>query len=154
MSAEPDTLHALLRPLGLEDVDRVMEIELAAYPFPWTRGIFEDCIRVGYDCWGLLLGLRLVGYSIQTQAAGESHLLNLCVAPECQRHGLGGLLLEHALRLARGCECASMFLEVRPGNAAAIGLYRSYGFTVIGERKDYYTTHGGRENALVMRLGL
>jgi len=154
MSAQPDALHTLLRPLGARDLDRIMEIELAAYPFPWSRGIFEDCIRVGYDCWGMLVGLRLVGYSIQTRAAGESHLLNLCVAPECQRRGLGSVLLEHAIRLARQGACTGMLLEVRPGNHAAINLYRCYGFAVVGERKDYYSTHGGRENALVMRLDL
>jgi ribosomal-protein-alanine N-acetyltransferase len=154
VSAEPDTLPALLRPLAFRDLDRVMEIELAAYPFPWTRGIFEDCIRVGYDCWGLMIGLRLTGYCVQTAVAGEGHLLNLCVAPECQRRGLGGILLEHALRTARRSACGSMFLEVRPGNTAAIALYHRYGFSVIGERKDYYTTHEGRENALVMRREL
>jgi len=154
MSAQPDALHTLLRPLGARDLDRIMEIELAAYPFPWSRGIFEGCIRVGYDCWGMLVGLRLVGYSIQTRAAGERHLLNLCVAPECQRRGLGSVLLEHAIRLARQGACTGMLLEVRPGNHAAINLYRCYGFAVVGERKDYYSTHGGRENALVMRLDL
>ena len=89
MIAERHLFHPLVRPLVWDDLDRIMAIELAAYPHPWTRGIFSDCLRVGYDCWGLQLGTRLVGYSVQSDAAGESHLLNLCVAPEWQRRGCG-----------------------------------------------------------------
>jgi len=172
MSAHPLLRHPLLRPLHWGDLDRIMEIELAAYPFPWTRGIFSDCLRVGYECWGLQLGSRLAGYSIQSDAAGECHLLNLCVAPELHRRGLGQMLLENAVRIARRHGCHSMFLEVRPSNAAGIALYRGHGFAVVGRRPGYYSAGGpaaaanepaegrsadtatGREDALVMRLDL
>jgi len=66
MIAEPASFHSLLRRLFDGDLDRIMEIELAAYPYPWTRGIFADCIRVGYECWGLQAGDELIGYCIQT----------------------------------------------------------------------------------------
>lgn len=166
MNADPAPWHPLLRPLNWGDLDRVMEIELAAYPFPWTRGIFGDCLRVGYDCWGLQIGGRLSGYSIQSDAAGESHLLNLCIAPELQRRGLGQMLLENAIRIARSHGCESMYLEVRPSNPAGIALYRSEGFEVVGRRPDYYSASTGpanengkpadsrREDALVMRLDI
>jgi ribosomal-protein-alanine N-acetyltransferase len=164
MSAQPSLLHPLLRPLGWADLDRIMEIELSAYPFPWTRAIFSDCLRVGYDCWGLQLGTRLVGYSVQSDAAGECHLLNLCVEPECQRKGLGRLLLENAVRIAQSHRCHSMYLEVRPSNPAGIALYRKAGFTEVGRRPGYYSAGAsrekagaaatGREDALVMRLDL
>jgi len=162
VSAEAQTLHPLIRPLNWGDLDRIMEIELAAYPVPWTRGIFSDCIRVGYDCWGLVLGQRLLGYSIQTSAAGEAHLLNLCVEPNWQRRGFGGLLLENAVRLACSRGCNSMFLEVRPSNRAGIALYQNRGFTLIGRRPGYYSAPPmqgterpeNREDALVMQLDL
>lgn len=163
MSAETEALQPLIRPLSWGDLDRIMEIELAAYPVPWTRGIFSDCLRVGYDCWGLQIGGRLVGYSIQSDAAGESHLLNLCIAPELHRRGFGETLLENAIRIARAHGCESMYLEVRPSNPAGIGLYRKHGFTMVGRRPDYYSAgtptgadahHPGREDALVMRLDL
>ena len=146
--------HPLLRRLLPADLDRVAEIEQAAYPFPWTRGIFADCLRVGYDCWGLVLDAELSGYCIQTQAAGECHLLNLCIAPAWQGKGYGQILLEHAIRIARRSGCGSMFLEVRPSNPAGNRLYLKNGFTVVGERPDYYRAEDGRESALVMRLEL
>jgi len=154
MSANPAALYPLMRRLGAVDLDRIMEMELAAYPYPWTRGIFADCIRVGYDCWGLQAGTNLIGYSIQTRAAGENHLLNLCVAPECQRQGYGSILLDNAIRRARLQGCGCVFLEVRSSNRAGIGLYRNYGFVRIGERPDYYRSDQGKEDAIVMRLEL
>ncbi len=167
MIARPGAGLALVRPLRPRDLDRIMEIELAAYPVPWTRGIFEDCLRVGYECWGLQVEAYLVAYSVQSGAAGEAHLLNLCVDPPWQRRGFGELLLDNALRVARGSRCDSIFLEVRPTNAAAIALYLRRGFREIGRRPGYYSTrqsdgsntgqsptHGGREDALVMQLDL
>ena len=154
MIAEPEILYPLLRRLNEADLDRIMEIELSAYPYPWTRGIFTDCLRVGYDCWGLQSGDTLVAYSIQTHAAGENHLLNLCVAPDWQRRGLGRLLLGLAVLLARLQNCFCIFLEVRPSNPAGIRLYEKNGFVAVGERPDYYRSAHGRENAIVMRLEL
>jgi ribosomal-protein-alanine N-acetyltransferase len=154
VSAELEPIHPLIRRLTDQDLDRVMEIELTAYPYPWTRGIFNDCIRVGYECWGLQAGSELVGYCVQTQAAGECHLLNLCVDPEWQRRGLGSLLLDHSIRLARLLNCNSMFLEVRPSNPAGYRLYEKNGFTVIGVRRDYYTSDEGKEDAIVMKREL
>jgi ribosomal-protein-alanine N-acetyltransferase len=170
MSSEAEPIHPVIRPLNWGDLDGIMEIELAAYPVPWSRGIFSDCIRVGYDCWGLLLGPRLVGYSIQTDAAGECHLLNLCIDPRWQRRGFGAMLLENAIRIARKHTASSMFLEVRPSNLAGIALYKNRGFVVIGRRPGYYSSKlqavpgpaaastrqadESREDALVMRLEL
>ena len=154
MIAEPASFHSLLRRLVDGDLDRIMEIELAAYPYPWTRGIFADCIRVGYECWGLQAGDELIGYCIQTHAAGENHLLNLCIAPDWQKQGLGSLLLGHAIRLARMQNCHCIFLEVRPSNPAGIQLYEKNGFIIVGERLDYYRSTEGRESAIVMRLDL
>ncbi len=154
MIAEPASFHSLLRRLTDGDLDRIMEIELAAYPYPWTRGIFADCIRVGYDCWGLQAGDELIGYCIQTHTAGENHLLNLCIAPDWQKQGFGSLLLGHAIRLARMQNCDCIFLEVRPSNPAGIQLYEKNGFIIVAERPDYYRAAEGKESAIVMRLGL
>lgn len=154
MSAEPAAVHPLLRRLGAADIDRMNEIEQSAYRFPWTCGIFADCIRVGYDCWGLQVDDRLAGYSIHMQTGGECHLLNLCIAPRWQRHGFGRILLDHVVRqaLAQGGYC--IYLEVRRSNRAGIRLYRKRGFRVVGERKDYYRAGDGREDARVMVLDL
>ena len=83
MAAAPDQPQGLpqlrLRAMELTDVAAVVAIEHRTYPFPWSEGIFRDCVRVGYSCLVLEFDDVLVGYGVLASGAGESHLLNLCV---------------------------------------------------------------------------
>jgi ribosomal-protein-alanine N-acetyltransferase len=84
----------------------------------------------------------------------EAHLLNLSVASNAHRLGYGWRMLEFMAQLARDHGARNMMLEVRPSNTPAQRLYRRYGFERIGVRRGYYPSHGGREDALVMRIAL
>lgn len=136
------------------DLAVVHMIEARAYEFPWTIGIFRDCLRADYPAWVLHSNERVVGYFLMSIAAGEAHVLNVCVAPEMQGHGLGRRLLHALLQIARGRGVARVFLEVRPSNTAAIALYHNEGFNEIGRRPRYYPARDGREDALVMAMEL
>ena len=140
-----------LRPMTEADVAAVVEIERRVYPFPWTAGIFGDCLRVGYHCAVLELDFLLVGYGIIASGAGEAHLLNVCVREEFRNRGFGRALLANLLELAAKAGASVVFLEVRPANTAAIRLYEAMGFRQSGLRQGYYQSAGGREDALVMR---
>lgn len=151
----PGDQAAALRPMREADVDAVMAVELRAYPFPWTPGIFRDCLRAGYPMWVQEQGGQLVGYAVLSIAAGEAHLLNLCTAPGHEGRGLGRRMLHSMLRIARGHRAQRVFLEVRPSNPRAIALYERSGFNEIGRRPRYYPDHhGGREDAIVMAMEL
>ena len=78
-----------------------------------------------------------------------THLLNIGVARQHQGKGLGARLLRHVMASAMHHGGLRMFLEVRPGNARAVDLYRQFGFRQIGRRKDYYPARDGREDALI-----
>lgn len=143
-----------IRPLLAADLDAVMAIERRAYDFPWTQGIFRDCLRVGYCCWCYEVNGEIRGYGVMSVAAGESHLLNLTVNPRCQRQGVGTKLLTHFLQLACRHNAGTVMLEVRPSNTAAIRLYEKLGFNEIGVRRAYYPAEQGREDALVLALSL
>lgn len=144
-----------LRELRVEDLDFLMSIEVRAYPFPWTEGIFRDCLRSGYGCWALTVDEILAGYSVTSVAVAECHILNLTVAPESQRQGLGRYLLREVLRRAESAGADTAFLEVRPSNAAARHLYVTEGFNEVGIRRNYYPNGGSRrEDALVMAKAL
>jgi len=142
------------RPMRPEDLESVAAIELSAYAFPWTHGIFNDCLRAGYDCWVLARGPEVVGYGILSAAAREAHILNVCVAPEEQRQGHGRRIVLRLLDLARWHHAERVFLEVRPSNTHAIALYDTMGFNEIGRRPNYYPGKRGREDALVMAIEL
>jgi len=154
LSIKPDKKHPLIRRLGLEDVDRIFQVEQLAYPFPWSRSLFVDCLNAGYTFFGLQVGKELAGYTIFTWAAGEAHLLNLCIHPDWQHRGYGSLLLEYSINHMARYENESMFLEVRASNTRAAKLYKNRGFRVIGSRPSYYQAGEGREDAIVMRLVL
>ena len=141
----------MIRRLSLADLDQIYAIEEVAYPYPWTRGIFEDCLRVGYACFGLQFGQDLAGYTIFSWAAGEAHLLNLCVHPDWQRRGYGSLLLEYMINHVARLDSEAIFLEVRASNPRAAALYENRGFKVIGRRPSYYKAGEKREDAIVMR---
>ena len=144
----------LLAPMGEADLAEVMAIENAIYSHPWTRGNFADSLRAGYLCRTWRLGEELLGYFVLMCAAGEAHLLNLSVAADSQRRGHGATLLREAQRLAREHGGKRMFLEVRPSNAAGQVLYEKFGFRKIALRRGYYPAVQGREDAIVLSVGL
>lgn len=154
MSAEPSEFLSLIRPMRDADLDEVAAIERAAYEFPWTHVIFRDCLRVGYDCCVHLFANRIVGYVVLRYGAGEAHILNIAVGPQWQNRGFGRSLLQRTLRQSARFGAQVIFLEVRPSNAAAVHLYRSVGFKNVRRRRNYYPSHRGREDALVLRLDL
>ena len=154
MSAARDALPVGLRPMAQADLLRVAEIERGSYDFPWSPGVFRDCLRVGYNCWVLEVDGAVESYGILSIAAGESHVLNLCVSTAWQGCGLGRRMLSRLLEIARDQGADTMLLEVRPSNPRALRLYRSMGFNEIGVRRAYYPAHRGREDALLLARDL
>lgn len=144
-----------LRPMQAADLAIVLEIETAAYPLPWTKQIFRDCLHVGYNAWVLELDYQIVGYGLMSIVAGEAHILNLCVHPQFQRCGYGRQLLKQLLKIAKHHQVDTVFLEVRSSNQTAINLYQQLGFNQVGLRKGYYpTVQKKREDALILALAL
>jgi [ribosomal protein S18]-alanine N-acetyltransferase len=145
-----------LRPMSMADLDRVMAIEVQAYPFPWTRGNLIDSLAAGYVAEVLLdPDAALVGYFVAMRGVDELHLLNLTVAPHRQGQGHGRRLLAAVEARAREGRLARLWLEVRVSNERAQQMYRSRGFVQSGLRRGYYPAPGSRrEDAVVMSLGI
>lgn len=143
-----------IRALRQEDLDPVAALEAESYEFPWSRGIFADCLRAGHPCWVLWVDGAIAGYGILSIAAGEAHILNLCIGPAWRGQGLGRRLLMRLIDVIRWSGAERVFLEVRPSNPNAKTLYETIGFTEIGRRPRYYPAREGREDAIVMELVL
>jgi len=142
------------RPMQLNDLDAIMAIEPYIYPYPWTRGNFSDSLNSGYSAWVLLRNEVIIGYALVMMVLDEAHLLNLSVAKTYQKQGLGRILLEHMIQIAKNNQAANMFLEVRPSNISAIALYENMGFNEMAIRRGYYPAKNGREDAVLMGLAL
>ena len=147
-----EDISVVARTMTPSDLARVADIERRSYEFPWSHGVFRDCLLAGYTCVVLDRGEELVGYSILSVAAGEAHILNLCVDPNSRALGYGDRLVEEILNRAKAVSVKQVFLEVRPSNVHAVSLYRKKGFRQIAERPAYYQAHDGREDAAVLSL--
>jgi len=131
-----------------------MAIERCSFPEPWPRSVFvgEICGR----SWSqVIVAIRegaLVGYMVYWTVISEVHLLNLAVAPDWRRRGVGRELMRHLIDTGREEEVAEIVLEVRQSNRIAQQLYHSFHFEEIAVRPRYYSDNG--EDALVMLLTL
>lgn len=154
MIANPSALAPVIREMRQADVPRVAAIEREAYEFPWSPGIFRDCLLAGYTSLVIEHRGEIRAYAIMSVAAGEAHLLNLCVAVSSRREGHGRRLLEAVLERAMCAGADRMHLEVRPSNDAAIALYIQNGFERIGVRRHYYRASSGSEDAVLLERRL
>ena len=139
-----------LRTMIHDDLPLVSDIERRSYDFPWSHGVFRDCLLASYVCVVLERGEEIAGYAILSIAAGEAHILNLCVDRTFRALGYGTRLLNEILEHARSAEVREVFLEVRPSNSSALSLYHKQGFRKIADRPAYYQAPKGREDADVL----
>jgi [ribosomal protein S18]-alanine N-acetyltransferase len=147
----------LVQCLLSDDLDQVCAIEKTVYPFPWSAGNFKDSLVSGYDAWVVREPNtnNVIAYAVVMWIPDEAHLLNISVALNHQGIGLGSALLEWLALDAKKKKAASVMLEVRPSNLAAVRLYKKLGFVQIGIRKGYYPNGNlPREDALVLSKSL
>lgn len=158
MATSPELVQSapdvVIRPMTEADVTGVVTLERASYQFPWSEGIFRDCLRVGYICRVVVSSNKLIGYGVMSVGAGEAHILNLCIDSAFRCQGIGRRMLDYLLDRGAAAGMTEAFLEVRPSNTAAIRLYLSLGFDQVGMRRGYYQAVGGREDAAVLKLSL
>ncbi len=154
MSANPTIVTPqleYLRPMQTEDLTELMVGELASYPYPWTRGNFEDCLsNKAYYCWVFEQQQSLLGHVVMSVVLKEAHILNICLYPQNQNKGWGRKLLNETEIVAKNYGAETCFLEVRPSNKSGLHLYQTEAYNEIGLRKNYYPGNNGREDAIVM----
>ena len=143
-----------IREMNLEDLSDVFFIEKKAYPFPWSKSLFEQAITSTKYCCVVELNNSIIGYAIISFVVGEAELLNICIDPDQQGKGYANTLLSHITEYAAEADNHEMYLEVRVSNSSAIHLYEKMGFNEIGRRKNYYPGKDGREDAILMALPL
>ena len=148
MITEPLTVHVV--PMRRRHVRSVVRIEEQVYPRPWTTSLFlsELALRTTRAYYVARIGRDLVGYAGLMMTGEDGHVTTIAVDPRWQRHKIATRLMlavahEALLRRAR-----NLTLEVRLSNLGAQHLYRRFGFSPVGVRKNYYQETG--EDALVM----
>lgn len=144
----------LMRPMQVTDLDAIVSIESIIYTHPWTRGNFQDSLKSGHSAWVMIVDEELIAYALMMLVVDEAQLLNVSVAKPYQRQGFGESLLRHMIDRAKTANAATVFLEVRASNRAALGLYEKMGFAEMSIRRGYYPAEHGREDAVLMGLSI
>lgn len=140
----------MIRTLYQADIPQVLAIEKAVHIAPWNEETFRVCFKQGYLGWLITAeNKKIIGYVIAAMGKEECHVLNLAVDHPHQRQKYGQQLLNYALQQAKSKGLHIVYLEVRRSNIKAIQLYKKMQFQLIGERKDYYPTVTGFEDALI-----
>ena len=146
----------VIRQMTHEDMPAVIALEKAAFKNPWSPELLRR--ELDHDWSTILLAeephangnRELLGLAIFWIVQDEVHVLNVAVAPEHRRRGVGRVLMDEVLARGRHRHCVLATLEVRRSNEAAIGLYKSLGFRSVGVRPNYYVDE--KEDAIVMVL--
>ena len=147
---EPEP-EPLLRRMSLSDLPEVMEISQQSLPKPWSAGVWREELSSAFSLYMVLEENGAVSGHIGVKLVyDEAHIMTLAVRPERRRRGFARTLVQAAINDPASAGVRRVYLEVRPSNLAARGLYRSLGFVETGVRPDYY----GDEDALLMTLDL
>ena len=147
-------------PLTPEAATRCAEIEteLFAGDSPWpVAGFTSEIVAPHTRFIGLVTGAgtdqeELVGYAGLAKNGPandpefEIHTIGIDAAH--QGRGWSRLLMDPLMELA-DADDGPVYLEVRTDNEPAIGLYRSYGFEIVGTRRNYYRPSGADAYTMV-----
>lgn len=140
-----------------DDIDAIMRVMQAAfdpiYGEAWTRGQVMDALILGQCHYGLAdtqgqapVGTASVcGFFLSRHSYDEEELLLLAVDPAYRRAGIGRQLLIRFAEAATERHSKRLILEMRRNNPA-VTLYLQFGFTPVGERRNYYRGSDGTQH--------
>ncbi|MCD5397773.1 ribosomal protein S18-alanine N-acetyltransferase [candidate division NPL-UPA2 bacterium] len=151
---EIDVRQIQIKRMKEEDLEGVMVIERASFPFPWARNMFLQRLKDNrLSCFLVVkMDKQVIGYGGFSTVLDEVHIDNLAIHPYFRRGKIGEKLITALLDLAKSRGIKKVALEVRAGNLPAQNLYGKLGFKVTKRRWQYY--RDTREDALAMSLNL
>ncbi|HRX13654.1 MAG TPA: tRNA (adenosine(37)-N6)-threonylcarbamoyltransferase complex dimerization subunit type 1 TsaB [Eubacteriales bacterium] len=137
-----------------KEIDEMLEIEKQCFAGEaWNRSDFDISYKDGLITLGVFEADKLIGYGMIYLASDEADLCTIGVLPQYRKKGYGGAIMTALAEAAKKRNVKKITLEVSKGNDDAIKMYKSFGFTIAGERKNYYTNSNfGDNNAYIMIL--
>ncbi len=145
------------RPMKLEDIPRVHEIDVLSFSLPWPEKSFQFELTQNPSTLAIVNELIppgampiIIGMAVVWIIVDEAHIATIAIHPDFRDHGIGKKLLAEILRqsVQRGAILAT--LEVREHNLIAQKMYQKFGFEIVGRRMKYYQDNN--EDAVLMTL--
>lgn len=141
----------LIRMAAPEDVDGILTVQASApEAAQWSRAVYAEMMTasmqpgVGYRriVFAAMHTTAVIGFAVvgmlELAEAAECELENMAIAPAWRRRGLGRRLVQTVIGWCAKQKTLQVLLEVRASNTAALELYASMGFQVVGRRQNYY----------------
>ena len=147
-------IHLVNSNTASEELVKAHHIHTQSQYNPWSYATFADCTTAPYYCVLAYDEDVVVGYAIVLEVVDEATLMDIAVDVLYRGQGVGKKLVEHVKKQSTNNGMASMWLEVRVSNEAAIKLYEKMHFEPIEVRKHYYQSETGKEDALIMKSEL
>ena len=120
--------------LGIEDRQALVTLEQEIFPEdPWTTGMIAQELSSGRSVYfGVCVNDDAVAPPVLCGYAGialgiDADVMTMGVLPDFRGRGLGRVLMDALIDVARRWGSERVFLEVRESNAAAISLYENSG---------------------------
>lgn len=134
-----DLKNLIIKKMGVDDVDEVVEIENQSFSDPWKKEFFLDEISnaLAYPLVAKL-NQNVVGYACLWIFLGELQIANIAVTPLFRKKGIGEKIMEKIISYAELNFLKRITLDVRESNKEAINLYNKFGFKIVGKRGNYY----------------
>jgi len=143
-----------IRPMEIDDLKQVLEIEKKSFPVPWIYDLFfSELTRNRYARYFVMeKNNEVIGYLGLWHKGRSFHITNIAIAENLRRKGYGENFLKFIEKIAATHRIKKISLEVRKSNCIAQDMYRKYGYKVIKFLKNYYQEE--KEDALVMEKKL
>jgi ribosomal-protein-alanine N-acetyltransferase len=147
-------LLAKVRKALVADIPAIMTIaSTAAMASQWSEAQYLNLFAPGPPERQTLVieqDSNIAGFLVARCSREEYEIENIVISMTLQHQGLGAKLLKEFIRIASKTHPIKVLLEVRKSNVAARAFYAKFGFTPIGERKNYY--QNPEESALLYQL--
>jgi ribosomal-protein-alanine N-acetyltransferase len=146
-----NTVKVSFRPMRLEDIPGVCEIEVEAFTTPWSAGAFHNELTNNHFAKYIIMETgdgEMIGYAGMWMIMDEAHVTNIAIKSEYRGQKLGERLMLKLVASAKVLGAVRMTLEVRTSNQIAQQLYEKMGFKASGVRRGYYTDNN--EDAIIM----
>ncbi|SEU04827.1 ribosomal-protein-alanine N-acetyltransferase [Salinibacillus kushneri] len=143
-----------IRPMGIQDLNRVMEIEKRTFITPWDEGSFRSELQQNKFAHYYVIEDHEVpfGYCGLWIVYEAAQITNIAILPEYRGNKYGQQLFSYVLNEARALNAQELSLEVRVSNLPAQKMYQKFGMVPVGIRKNYYIDN--HEDAIVMWVKL
>lgn len=133
-----------IKNMTLEHLENIKDVLNSEFDDFWNYNILKEELNSPNSCYIVaFLNNEIVGFAGIKFIVNEADIMNIVTKKIFRNQGIGKLLLENLIQLAKSLNLASITLEVNEENAPAIHLYKKFGFEILGLRKNYYQNKDG-----------